>query len=343
MSTIERSASAGLDPDESSGSTERDASGTSVSAWLGSALSRYAVLVVLLALTLTFCILMPRTFASVGNFRVMASSQTVVLILAIGATIVLRVGEFDLSLGNLMAFSAVLLGVLYDRGLGGVGSVLTVLAAGLLVGLVNGFMVVKIGVSSLVATLGMFSILAGATFALTNGRRADTYPVALDTFANKTLLGLPLMTYYGWFAVLVVWYVCERTALGRRLLFIGGNRDSARLAGIRVDRIRMGSFVAASGFATFAGIVIAGSLGSVDPGIGASFLLAPFAAAFLGATTISPGRYNAVGTLAGLYLLTVGITGLQLLGGAIWVPDVFNGMALLFAVSLGLLAGRRRA
>jgi len=314
-----------------------------IEAWLRSALAKHAVLVVLVALTIFFCVLMPDTFASVGNFQVMVSSQTVVLILAIGATIILRTGEFDLSLANLMAFSAVLLGVLYQHGFNGVEAVVAVLVAGLLVGLVNGFLVVKIGVSSLVATLGMLSVLSGATFALTNGRRATTYPEALGTFANKTVLGLPLMTFYGWAIVLIAWYVCERTALGRRLLFIGGNRDSARLAGMRVDRIRMGSFLAASGLATFASIVISGSLGSIDPGIGSSYLLAPFAAAFLGATTISPGRYNALGTLAGLYLLDVGITGLQLLGGAIWVPDVFNGVALLFAVTLGLLAGRRRA
>ncbi|WP_326837571.1 ABC transporter permease [Amycolatopsis rhabdoformis] len=305
-------------------------------------MSRYAVLVVLIALVVFFCVLMPRTFATGGNFRVMASSQTVVLILAIGATVVLRTGEFDLSLGNLMAFSGVLLGVLYDHGFSAVAAISVVAATGLLVGFVNGFLVVRIGVSSLVATLGMLSVLAGATFALTGGRRADTYPPGLATFTNKTLFGLPLMTFYGWLAVLAAWYVCERTALGRRLLFIGGNKDAARLAGVRVDRIRIGSFVAASALATFAGIVISGSLGSVDPGIGASYLLAPFAAAFLGATAITPGRYNSLGTLAGLYLLTVGITGLQLLGGALWIPDVFNGAALLFAVTLGLLAGRRR-
>lgn len=308
-----------------------------------SVVSNYAVIMVLVLLIVVFSVLMPRTFASTGNFQVLVSSQTVLLMLAIAATVVLRAGEFDLSLGNLMAFAAVLLGVLYERGLGGGLSVAIVLVAGVLVGLINGLLVVKVGVNSLVATLGMLSVLAGVSVALTDGRRADTYPHALDTAMNTNLLGLPLMTYYGWALVLVVWYVCERTPLGRRLLFIGGNRDAARLAGIRVDRIRIGSFVAASMLATLAGIVIAGSLSSIDPGIGGSYLLAPFAAAFLGSTTITPGRYNALGSMAGLYLLAVGITGLQLLGGAVWVPDVFNGAALLFAVSLGIVAGRRNA
>lgn len=310
---------------------------------LASWISTYAVILVLALLVIAFSALMPRTFASMGNFQVIVSSQTVPLILAIAATLVLRAGEFDLSLGNLMAFSAVLLGVLYDSGINGGVAVAVVLLSGLLVGYLNALLVVKVGVNSLVATLGMLSVLAGASFALTNGRRAGNYPETLDSATNGLVLGLPVMTYYGWALVIVVWFICERTALGRRLLFIGGNRDSARLAGIRVDAVRMGSFVAASGLATAAGIVIAGSLGSIDPGIGASYLLAPFAAAFLGSTTITPGRYNALGTLAGLYLLAVGITGLQLLGGAVWVPDVFNGVALLFAVSLGILAGRRNA
>jgi ribose transport system permease protein len=303
--------------------------------------SKYAVIAFLVGLTIVFCVLMPSTFATLGNFQVMVNSQSVILILAIAATVALRVGEFDLSLGNVMTFSAMLLGVLYEKGIPALLAIVIVLGAGLAIGLVNGLIVVRVGVNSLVTTLGMLTILAGLAFALTNGHRAETFPEGLNTFVNYHFLGLPLLTFVGWLLVVIAWYVYEHTPLGRRLLFIGGNSDAARLAGLRVDRLRIGAFVASAGLACVAGIMIAGYLGSIDPGIGRSYLLPPFAAAFLGATTIKTGRYNAWGTLVGLYLLTVGITGLQLLGGPVWVSDVFNGAALIIAVSLGALAGKR--
>jgi ribose transport system permease protein len=335
--TTDSPTSAGQDgTPESSGHSE---TGTRLARFV----SRQSVLIVLVALCVAFSVMMPETFATWGNFRVMVTSQTVILVLAIAATFVLRTGEFDMSLGNTMAFTAVALGVLTERGVGLVPGLICILALGALVGLANGFLVVKLGVNSLIATLGMLTILAGATFALTDGRRADTYPTSLETVVNQEVFGLPALTYYGWVLVVVVWYVYEKSPLGRLMLFTGGNPEAARLSGVRVDRLKFMSFLVAALLATCAGILISGYLGSIDPGIGSSYLLGPFAAAFLGATTIEVGRYNAFGTFVGLCLLTAGITGLQLLGGALWVSDVFNGAALIIAVVLGRLARRGNA
>jgi ribose transport system permease protein len=115
----------------------------------------------------------------------------------------------------------------------------------------------------------------------------------------------------------------------------------ARLAGLNVDRLRMAAFVTSSTIAALAGVVLIGDLGAFDPSIGPSYLLQPFAAAFLGAAALSIGRFNAFGTLIGLYLLIVGITGLQLLGAESWVSDVFNGVALILAVTVARLIGGR--
>ncbi|WP_158605554.1 ABC transporter permease [Amycolatopsis panacis] len=295
-----------------------------------------------MALSVGFSIAMPDTFASWGNFRVMVTSQTIVLFLAIAATFVLRAGEFDLSLGSVMAFTAVALGVLTEHGVNLTLSLVIVLLAGALIGLVNGVLVVRLRVNSFIATLGMLTVLSGATFALTGGRRADVYPAGLQDAVNKEILGLPALTYAGWLLVIVVWYVYEKAPVGRMLLFTGGNPEAARLSGIPVDRLKITSFLVAAVLSAVAGLLIAGYLGSVDPGIGSSYLMTPFAAAFLGATTIEVGRYNAFGTFVGLCLLTVGITGLQLMGGALWVSDVFNGAALIVAVVFGMAVGRAR-
>jgi ribose transport system permease protein len=201
---------------------------------------------------------------------------------------------------------------------------------------------VKVGVSSFITTLGMLTALSGVTYAITSSKTIFGLEGALLDISRHRLLDFPLRTWYGWVLVLVFWFVYERTPLGRYLLFVGGSRQAARLAGLPVDRIRIGAFVASSTLAALTGILLAGFLGGIDPSVGPGFLLQPFAAAFLGATAIHIGRFNAVGTVAALYLLIIGITGLTLLGADNWVTDVFNGVALILAVSLARVVGGRR-
>jgi ribose transport system permease protein len=145
---------------------------------------------------------------------------------------------------------------------------------------------------------------------------------------------LPLIVWIGWLIAAVIWVVFEFTPLGRYLLFLGGNANAARLAGLRVGGLRSVAFIAASTIGGgIAGVLLAGSLGSVDPSSGSSYLLAPLTAAFLGTTTIQVRRFNVIGTLVGLYLLAFGITGLQLEGIQGWISDVFNGAALIVALA----------
>ncbi|MCD9622778.1 ABC transporter permease [Rhabdothermincola salaria] len=304
--------------------------------------SRYGVVFCLVALTLVFSVWMPDTFATASNFQTMVNSQAVLLLLAATATIVLRAGDFDLSIAATMTLSASVAAVLSTNDVALPLVVLASLGVGLVVGIVNGVLVVKADVSSFIVTLGMLTALGGLAYWATDSRVIAGVPDPLRDFARTEVLGFPLSTLYGWVLIGVLWYVYERTPLGRYLLFVGGGRDAARLAGLPVDRLRLGAYLVSGTLAAFVGLVLVGSLGSMDPSIGGQYLLQPFAAAFLGATTLKVGRFNAVGTLVGLYLLTVGITGLQLLGADPWVSSVFNGAALVIAVTLAKLAGRGR-
>ncbi|MGH2876945.1 MAG: ABC transporter permease [Solirubrobacteraceae bacterium] len=128
----------------------------------------------------------------------------------------------------------------------------------------------------------------------------------------------------------------------RHLLFVGEGREVARLAGLRVDRMRAMSLIATALICTIAGIMQAGVVGAADPGGGPPYLLPAFAGAFLGQTIINPGRFSPWGVFVATYFLVTGITGLQLLGGAGWVQDVFYGGALVIAVTLSRLVARRR-
>jgi ribose transport system permease protein len=184
--------------------------------------------------------------------------------------------------------------------------------------------------------------LAGLLTWLTGGDVITGLPQALGDAANTNLIGsIPSRVVIGWALAAGLWYVYEHTPYGRRLLFTGGNRDAARLSGIKVGRVRAIAFVGAALISGVAGLLLAGALGAVDPSSGHSYLLQPYAAAFLGTTVIQFRRFNAWGTVVGVYLLAAGVSGLQLLGVEAWVSDVFNGVVLVVAVVIAALLRRK--
>lgn len=304
--------------------------------------SRYGVVLVLALLIVGFSIALPATFPTAGNFTTMVNAQAIVLVLAIAATIPLRAGDFDLSVAAVMTISAAIAAKVVISGQGAFVALLAVLVVGVVVGAIHGVLVVKVGVDSFITTLGSLTALGGAAYAITSSQIVSGFPPSFVSISRTEVLGLPMLTWISWLLVVIVWYVYQRTPVGRYLLFVGGSRDAARLAGVRVDAVRIGAFIAAAVLSAIAGFLFASSIGSVDPSVSGQYLLQPFAAAFLGATTIAVGRFNAIGTMVGLYLLVVGITGLQLLGAQPWVSDVFNGVALVLAVTFAQLAARSR-
>jgi ribose transport system permease protein len=343
LSSSEQSATApGTDPPgrriDNSGRDESDVRRSSAGKGL---VERFALVGLLIALYLVCLAFLPE-FRSTSILQVMVNSQAIVLLLALTATIVLRTGDFDLSIPAVMVSSAAVVAVLSQKGLSPALVIPLTLLMGLAVGLVNAVLVVRVGVDSFITTLGMFTAFTGIGYAITDSKVVVGVPDLFINLARSKILGLPLTTWYAWILVIVLWYVYQRTPLGRYLLFIGGNRDSARLAGINVQRIRMGAFAVSGVLGAAIGILLAGNLGAIDPSIGNQYLLSPFAAVFLGATTIAVGRFNSIGTMVALYLLVVGITGLQIMGAESWVNNVFNGVALMLAVTLAKLAGRHR-
>jgi ribose transport system permease protein len=303
--------------------------------------ARYALVFALAILIIVFSILLPDTFPTSGNLNTILLSQAVMLILALAITMPLRTGDFDLSIASNMGFCAALAGTLTLHGVPVVPAMICVLATGLTVGIVNAILIVGVGINAFIATLGTMTILGGLAVAITDGHVVAGLPEGLLTFSRQEFLDLPAGVWYGWGIALILWYVYEFTPFGRHLLFVGGNPDASRLAGVPVNRVRMAAFIMCGFLGGFAGIVLVGILGAVDPSIGPQFLLPPYAAAFLSTTTIQLGRFNVVGTLVGLYLLAVGITGLQLFGVASWISDVFNGGALILAVGFARLARLR--
>jgi ribose transport system permease protein len=312
--------------------------------WGRTALASYGVVGILGLLVVAWSLAMPDKFATSGNFQSIVNSQATVLILAMAVVLTLRVGDFDLSVAANMGFTASIVATLTATHHVAVAPAIAItIAAGAFVGLVNGLVIVVGGIDAFIVTLGSMTLLGGLAYAITDSTVVSSLPAGLTDVSRTQLAGLPLATWLGWLLVLVLWYVYEHTGLGRYLLFVGGNRDAARLSGLPVRRIRLLSFVGSGTIAAIAGVLLAGNLGAVDPSIGPEFLLQPFAAAFLSTTVIHPGRFNAVGAVVGLYLLAVMVTGLQLLGVESWVANVFNGAALIIAVLVAHILRTRSA
>jgi ribose transport system permease protein len=302
---------------------------------------RFMLLWAAVLMAVLFSVLLPSTFPTGGNAIALLNSDSFILILALAVTVPLRAGDFDLSVAAVMVFCAAVLGVLLTQAHWPVWTAcLAVLAIGIGIGAVNALFIVGLGINAFIVTLGSMTILGGLTYGVTGGNIVIGLPNQLLALGQSSFLGLPTSVYYGWLLALLLWYLYEYTPIGRYLLFVGGNPDAARLAGLRVDRTRFLAFIASAGLSAFAGIVLAAQFGSVDPSIGPSYLLPPYAAAFLGTTTVQIGRFNTVGTVIATYLLAIGVSGLLLLGVSPWVSNVFDGAALLAAVAFARLATR---
>jgi ribose transport system permease protein len=296
-----------------------------------------------LLLILGFGAANPGTFLTASNFQTMFGSQAVLLVLTLALIVPLTGSDYDLSVASVMTFSAMLIAILNVQHHWPVGAaILVALAIGALVGLVNGSLIIFFGIDSLIVTLGMGTVLAGMTLWISHSATISGVSASLvDAVVSYRLFGVSLAFYYGLLLCLAIWYVFEFTAIGRRLLFVGRGRSVARLSGVRVGGMRIGALIASGTIAAFAGVLYVGTTGGADPSSGPSFLLPAFAAAFLGATSIVPGKFNPWGTLVAVYFLVTGITGLQLLGVETFVQQLFYGGALLCAVALSQLARGR--
>jgi len=297
-------------------------------------LRRFGVVFVWLIVIVVFSALEPSTFFTFGTVQTIAGSQAVLLIIAIGLLVPLAAGEFDLSVASITGLSLVLIGwlnVIHGWPIG--AAIAVALAAGVGVGVVNAFFVVVARVDSFIVTLGTGTVLVGVMYGI-NTQSTGGISNGLVNAVHRNFLGLPLGFYYGLALTTVVWYVMSHTPLGRYLYFVGSGRDVARLSGIWVEPLRAGAFLVSGLVAAFAGVVLAGWLSASDVTVSSSYMLSSFAAAFLGASIIHPGRFNAWGTLIAVYFLVTGITGLELLGLAGWIESVFYGASLVIAVAI---------
>ena len=305
---------------------------------------RYFLVLAFLALVALFSYLRPASFLTTNNFSGLFVNQIVVVFASVGLIFPLIVGELDLSVGYLVGFGQALCVALMTLvHLPVVVSIALTLAACLALGLVNGLLVIKFEINSLIATLALGNVLYGIVLWFTGGTILfQNVPKTFLVISSGALLGVPLPIWYGAALVVLVEIVLQFLPLGRRMYAIGGNRRAALLTGIPVTRLIFGSFAASAFLCGLGGVIIASRLGSAQPELGPSFLMPAFASAFLGATTIRPGRYNALGTAVAVYTVAVIVAGLQQVGVPFWAENIVYGVALAGGVGLSRRLTRLR-
>ena len=296
-------------------------------------------------LILLFGALAPDSFLTWRNFTAMFGSQAVLVVLTLGLLVPLTAGDFDLSGASILVLASMLVAVLnVSHGWPIGAAILAAVLVGMSIGVVNAFFIPYFRIPSLIVTLGVSTFVNGGVLWLSDSQTVSGVSMGLvEWVVIRRLFGIPLAFFYAIALALILWYVLEFTIAGRKLLFTGRGQEVARLNGVNVVKVRVVAFVTSGAVAALGGVLYAGMTGSADPLSGLSFLLPAFAAAFLGATTIRPGRFNPIGTLISVYFLVTGITGLTILGAQAYVQNLFYGGALVVAVALSQIVRGRQA
>jgi ribose transport system permease protein len=299
------------------------------------AFSNISAVYVGLVLVALFAIWVPSTFLTTSTLTTLLSEQAITAIIAIALVLPFAAGAFDLSFAYNVGFGAILAAsLLGDHHFPVWATVVVVLGVCGAVGAVNGFFATVIGINPVIVTLAVGSCLTAGVNWISGGNEIIGLSNGFVSIANDQLLGISLPVYYLAALALIFWYGLEHTPAGRYLYAVGGNVEAARLAGVRTGLIVFTSLAVVGLASGFAGILVSAQVGAGDPTLGPAYLLPALAGVFLGSTQVQPGRFNVWGTVISVYVLAIGVKGLQLAGAPFWLPDMFNGLALLLAVGI---------
>lgn len=298
-----------------------------------------------LAIIVVFSLLRPDTFPTVADAANILGSQAVIAVLTLGVLLPMTTGDFDMSIASNLTLTSMLTAILnVNDHVPVLVAVLAAVALGAGIGLFNGLVTTWLGIDPFIVTLGSGTVANGVTLWISGSNTISGLSNSLtQAVVGDHFLKIPLGFYYSLALCLLVWLFLEKTRSGRLFLVVGQGRTVARLSGIRVSRVRVAALTASGVVGALAGVLYAGTSGAADPTSGTQLLLPAFAGAFLGATTIKPGRFNAWGSFIAVYFLVTGISGLQMLGAQSYVQDLFYGGALVVAVGLSRLVRRREA
>lgn len=316
-------------------------------------LKRHGGLIGMAAIILTFWVLLPDTFMTAQNWLNISQQVSMLLVVAATMTVVMAMGDFDLSVGAMASLSGIVAATLFTAGWPVPAALAAALTVGLIGGLINGLLISLVGILPFVATLATLTVFSGAAFMVSDGRTifgADI-PEGFSQFARgglplwtegERVIRLPNLTLVALAVTAVAWVTLEQTTYGRRLYAIGGNRDAARLAGVRVTALRLSAYLFTGAGAAIAGLMYAARVASANPTQGDGLMLTAIAAVFLGMTLTENNQPRVLATLAGVVILGVLDNGLTQKNVDSYVREVLIGLIIIAAVGISALGRRPR-
>ena len=299
-----------------------------------------------LVILLAFFSVISTPFRTTDNYISILVATAVNGVLAMGVTFVIITGGIDLSVGTTMTFCTVVMGLVVTQA----GFPLWIglpaaLAAGALVGTVNGTLIAKAKIPPFIATLGMMSITRGLAQVLSDVKPIyfEGTPEFYELFMGKPLFGIPNAVFIMFGAAIIASLVLTKTTLGRYTFALGSNEEATRLSGVNVDRWKIAVYATCGLYAGLAGTLIGARMNSAQPSVGMGYELDAIAAAVIGGTSLSGGEGSIFGTIIGAFIISTLTIGLSITG----VPDqwklVITGLVVIGAVWLDILRRNRRS
>jgi len=311
-------------------------------------LRRYGTLIGCAIILLVFWIALPGTFMTARNWLNITEQVSMLTVVAAGMTIVMVMGDFDLSVGSMASLSGIVAAVLFTFGYPMWEALGAALLAGLVGGLINGALVSFVGIMPFVATLATLTIYSGAAFVVSGGRTISgrAIPDAFGDFARDGIslggLTIPNLTIVAIVTVAIVWVLLEQTTFGRRLYAIGGNLEAAHLSGVSVRRLKLVAFALTGFCAALAGLLYASRVASANPTEGSGLMLNAIAAVFLGMTMAEHGEPRVLATVVGVLILGVLDNGLTQMSVDSYVRQILVGIIIVIAVSASSISKATR-
>ncbi|WOQ70056.1 ABC transporter permease [Microbacterium limosum] len=295
---------------------------------------------VIIALFVAFGVASP-SFVSGNNVIAILLQASVVGVLAIGQTYVLITGGIDLSIGSIVAVSAISAGM-FSLVVPPVLAILGGIAVGALAGLVNGLLITLTGITPFIITLGTMSIYSGLALIISGGRAIYEIPQGFKDILAGRIAGIPMPIIIVIVLTVASALILKFTTFGEYLIAVGGAAETARLAGIKVKTITAGSYVVSGAAAGLAGAILVARLGAADPTIGADLLLIAIAATVMGGTKLTGGEGSMFGALFGAILIATLTAGLTSLNVQAFYQQVAVGAAIIIALLIDQVARRAR-
>ncbi len=295
-------------------------------------LTLYIGAVVILIGFTVVCSILGRDFLTVSNIQNIISQSAVIAIIAIGASMIILTGGIDLSVGSIVGFVGIFGGMLLKDGVPLIIAMLLCILAGAVFGLVNGLFVSYGKVPAFIVTLGMMQIIRGLTKVLTGGMPVSGFDEALSNITGIQIFGVPIVVLYVFILYAIMAFVMGKTKFGRRIYAVGGNRNAAKLSGVKINKIETATYVLAGIFSAIGGILLLSRLSYADPNAGSGYEMDAIAAVVIGGIALSGGKGNILNTLVGALILGMLKTGLQILNVATHYQTIIIGVVIILAV-----------